>query len=110
VFGASCGPCKLREQCTDSPKGRSIRVHAQESLLRRLAKSSSSKLGRKGLRPRVAFEHRLARIAALQTGRARYKGTRKNTLDLRRNAAVANLIEINAALAAETANAMPLAA
>ena len=50
------------------------------------------------LRPRVAVEHRLARIGALQTDRARYKGARKNTLDLRRHAAVANLIEIHAAL------------
>lgn len=110
VFGEVCGACKLRGQCTDSPSGRSIRVHAQESLLRRLTKRSSSKRGRKSLRPRVAVEHRLARIAALQSGRARYKGTRKNTLDLRRHAAVANLLEINAAFTAAAANAMPIAA
>jgi hypothetical protein len=50
--------------------------------------------------PRVAVEHRLGRIQASQTDRARYKGTRKNTFDLRRHAALANLIEIQAALAA----------
>ena len=40
---------------------------------------------------RVAIEHHLARIVAVQGPRARYKGARKNTLDLRRCAAVANL-------------------
>ena len=109
VFGARCGSCQLRGQCTESSKGRSVRVHPQESLLRRLEKQSSSKRGRQNLRPRVTVEHRLARVAALQTGRARYKGTRKNTLDLRRHAAVANLLEINTALSAAR-NAMPAAA
>lgn len=110
VFGEPCRTCKLRSSCTDSPAGRSIHVHEQESLLRRLAKRSATKQGRRSLRPRVAVEHRLARIAALQTGRARYKGTRKNTLDLRRHAAVANLLEINTALTSAGANAMPVAA
>ena len=110
IFGDSCRTCELRPRCTDSAAGRSIRVHEQESLLRRLAKRSGSKQGRQSLRPRVAVEHRLARVGALQTGRARYKGTRKNTLDLRRHAAVANLIELNAALTANPTNAMPIAA
>lgn len=110
IFGESCQACELRTRCTDSPTGRSIRVHEQESLLRRLVTRSATKRGRKSLRLRVAVEHRLARVAALQTGRARYKGTRKNTLDLRRHAAVANLIEINTALASNAANAMPVAA
>lgn len=108
-FGEFCGRCQLRGQCTDSPKGRRVRVHPHESLFRRLEKQSSSKAGRQALRPRVAVEHRLARVSALQTDRARYKGTRKNTLDLRRHAAVANLLEINNALA-KAANAMPIAA
>jgi len=105
VFGESCASCKLRKKCTTSPKGRAVRIHPQESLLRRLEKRCSSSSGRQALRPRVAVEHRLARIATLQTGRARYKGTRKNTLDLRRHAAVANLLEINTMLTTAAANA-----
>lgn len=110
VFGEQCSRCRQRTCCTDSPKGRSVRVHEQESLLRRLAKRSGTPRGRKGLRPRVAVEHRLARIGGLQTGRARYKGTRKNSLDLRRHAAVANLIEINAALETSVLHPAALAA
>lgn len=110
VFGERCSTCKLRERCTESVKGRAVRVHEQESLHRKLAARSATKQGRKSLRPRVAVEHRLARIGALQTDRARYKGTRNNTLDLRRHAAVANLIEIHAALNANAANSTALAA
>jgi hypothetical protein len=47
--------------------------------------------GRAELRQRVTVEHSLAVIAAIQGPRARYKGIRKNSLDLRRCAAVANL-------------------
>lgn len=110
VFGEQCGSCRLRERCTDSANGRSVRVHEQESLLRRLAARSATKQGRKSLRPRVAVEHRLARVGALQTDRARYKGTRNNTLDLRRHAAVANLIQIHAALNVDTADSVARAA
>lgn len=109
-FGEQCSSCRLRGHCTDSVNGRSVRVHKQESLLRRLAARSATKQGRKSLRPRVAVEHRLARVGALQTDRARYKGTRNNTLDLRRHAAVANLIQIHSALNASVALGTPLAA
>jgi hypothetical protein len=39
----------------------------------------------------------------------RYKGTRNNTLDLRRHAAVANLIELHAALNAAASDSVALA-
>jgi hypothetical protein len=48
-------------------------------------------------------EHTLARIDQMQGKRARYKGTRKNTLDLRRIAAVHNLQQIQWAQAVERA-------
>jgi hypothetical protein len=95
-----CRRCRLRARCTDATKGRSLRVHDEESLLRKLAARRGTKSGRRLLRVRVAVEHRLARIGALQSDRARYKSARKNTLDVRRHAAVANLIELQAALAA----------
>jgi hypothetical protein len=100
-FGAeTCNRCKLRARCTDAKAGRAIRIHPHEHLHRKLEKRSETEHGRHHLRIRVAVEHRLARIGALQTERARYKTARKNTLDLRRHAAVANLIELQAALAA----------
>lgn len=100
-FGArTCATCKLREQCTTSQNGRSLQIHANEGLQRRLRKRASTRLGRQSLRKRVVVEHRLARIGRSQKNRARYKGTRKNTLDLRRHAALANLLELAGALAA----------
>jgi hypothetical protein len=95
-----CAACKLRDECTTSSSGRSIQIHPQEALQRRLRKQSSTTQGRRSLRERVAVEHRLARVGRSQTKRARYKGTRKNTLDLRRHAALANLLELGSALAA----------
>jgi hypothetical protein len=100
-FGAeTCDRCRLRARCTDAKAGRAIRLHPHELLHRKLQARRASEHGRRQLRVRVAVEHRLARIGALQTDRARYKSARKNTLDLRRHAAVANLIELQAALAA----------
>ena len=47
--------------------------------------------GRAELRERVAVEHRLAHVSRVQGARARYRGIRKNTLDMRRVCAVLNL-------------------
>jgi hypothetical protein len=101
TFGIErCGSCELREQCTTSKTGRALDVHPQEELLAELRANSRDAAGRKRLRFRVAVEHRLARVQGTQTGRARYKGVRMNTFDLRRHAAVANILEIRHALAA----------
>lgn len=89
-----CGSCHLRSQCTDGKSGRSVQIHRQEALLRKLRHKARSSAGRKVLRQRVVVEHRLGRIQLLQGERARYKGQRKNTLDLRRYAAVANLMHL----------------
>jgi Transposase DDE domain/Transposase domain (DUF772) len=93
-FPASvCAPCELRPRCTTaSPqRGRSLAIHEQEDLLIQLRALKKTSAGRAALRKRVAVEHSLARMRAIQGIRARYKGTRKNTLDLRRCATVANL-------------------
>ena len=66
-------------------------IHPQEELLIHLRRIKKTPEGRASLRERVAIEHLLAHIVAVQGPRARYKGARKNTLDLRRCAAVANL-------------------
>ena len=101
IFDAeTCNACRKRDECTTAANGRSVQIHAQEGLHRRLRRRAASKRGRHKLRERVAVEHRLARIGRTQTQRARYKGTRKNTLDLRRHAALANLVELGSALAA----------
>ncbi len=85
-----CQPCAQRDACTTA-QGRSVSLHPQEALLQTLAAAQRQPAGRARLRERTAVEHTLARIQQIQGPRARYKGVRKNTLDLRRTATVVNL-------------------
>ena len=71
--------------------GRSITLHPQEALLQTLRTAQQDPAGRARLRTRTTIEHSLARVQQIQGHKARYKGLRKNTLDLRRVSAVANL-------------------
>lgn len=94
----TCAACERRSQCTAAKKGgRSIAIHPQEKLLLLLRERRATREGRAELRQRVTVEHSLAAVAAIQGPRARYKGIRKNALDLRRCAAVANLQALRAA-------------
>ena len=87
-----CQPCLLRAACTTATgRGRSVAIHAQEALLQTLRADQQTPDGRARLRQRTTVEHSLARVGQIQGPRARYKGTRKNTLDVRRIAAVTNL-------------------
>jgi hypothetical protein len=90
---SACLPCSLRARCTvaTSGRGRSIALHEHEDLLIELRALRKTPEGRARLRERTAIEHRLARIGAVQGPRARYKGARKSTLDVRRCAAINNL-------------------
>jgi hypothetical protein len=89
---AICAQCKLRSGCTVAVhRGRTVTIHPQESLLIELRQATRTSEGRSQLRHRVTIEHSLARITQIQGVRARYKGTRKNSLDARRSAAIANL-------------------
>jgi len=87
----TCGACELRAKCTSSSTGRSIAIHPLEDLLLQLRAAKKTPEGRAILRERVTIEHGLANIQQIQGRRARYKGERKNTLDLRRSGGVANL-------------------
>lgn len=90
---ATCAACPLRPQCTtsDPQRGRHIRVAPDELLQQQLREAASTSTGRRRLRERVAVEHRLAHLSRKQGHRARYKGVRKNLLDVRRYSAVLNL-------------------
>jgi hypothetical protein len=90
-----CDPCPQRAACTTATRGgRSIAIHAQEALLQTLRAHQQRPDGRARLRERTTVEHALARIDQIQGPKARYKGTRKNTLDLRRVAVIVNLQRI----------------
>jgi hypothetical protein len=84
-------PILIVTSCTTSVKGRSVSIHADESLLQELRQRQHTQAGRAKLRERVAVEHSLARIGQWQGDRARYLGTRKNLFDLRRLVVVHNL-------------------
>jgi hypothetical protein len=88
----TCQPCPRRADCTTARRGgRSIALHPQEAFLQTLRTAQHDAAGRARLRTRTTIEHSLARVQQIQGPKARYKGLRKNTLDLRRVAAVTNL-------------------
>jgi Transposase DDE domain len=87
----TCAACPLRESCTASSGGRSVSIHPDEELLAELRHRQQTPEGREELRERVKVEHALAHVGQWQGRRARYTGTRKNLLDLRRVAVVHNL-------------------
>lgn len=88
-----CDTCPLRAQCTTAAKGhgRTVSIAEDERLQHRLRKRMKSPAGRERLRERVGVEHRLAHLARRQGPRARYRGVRKNTFELRRAASIQNL-------------------
>lgn len=61
-----CQTCPLRSQCTQSKLGRSISIHASESLLVELRERQITESGRAKLRERVSVEHSLAHIGQWQ--------------------------------------------
>jgi hypothetical protein len=87
---AVCQPCALRAACTPA-RHRTVAIHPQEALLQTLRARQHDPDGRAQLRQRTTIEHSLARVGHIQGTRARYTGVRKNTLDVRRVAVIANL-------------------
>jgi Transposase DDE domain/Transposase domain (DUF772) len=92
-----CAACPLREKCTSAElgHGRTVSIAENERLQQRLRRLQGSRAGRARLRERTEVEHRLAHLSRRQGRRARYKGTRKNTFDVRRAAAIQNLETIH---------------
>lgn len=92
---ASCGVCPVRERCTRSAGGRSVSIHLDEKLMEALRERQLTPQGRAKLRERTAVEPgalwALAHVGYWQGDRARYRGVRKNLLDLRRTAVVHHL-------------------
>jgi hypothetical protein len=87
----SCKACDQRDRCTRGKGGRSVTIHVHEPFLIELRKRQKTPEGRAELRRRTPVEHRLAHLVQHQGSRARYRGERKNLLDLRRQAMVENL-------------------
>ena len=88
---SECAICPLREDYTNSKRGRSVSIHLDKALMQELRARQSTAIGRQDLRKRTTVEHSLAHIRYWQGNRARYLGQRKNLFDLRRVAVVHNL-------------------
>ncbi|HYS41678.1 MAG TPA: IS1182 family transposase [Pseudonocardiaceae bacterium] len=94
-FGALCGGCPLREQCTKSKTGRKIVLHQHDALLRQARRDWAAKPGLREryrkFRPNV--ERVISQIASLGGRRVklRYRGTAKNNAWLTRRTAALNL-------------------
>lgn len=89
----TCDVCPARPRCTRAApgRGRTISIHPDEAMLVQLRTLKASSEGRKALRERTAVEHALAHVTRRQGPRARYRGVRMNTLDVRRICAIENL-------------------
>jgi hypothetical protein len=93
-FGTQCWSCPLRAQCTDSPKGRTIRIHAHEDTLQRTRQRQSKpawKARYKATRPKV--ERKFAQLMFRRHGgrRARVRGCQRVGQDFALLGAAVNL-------------------
>lgn len=92
VFGARCRGCPLRDRCTRSRKGRSIRVHPHHDLLlaaRQDARTEEFQHSYRRHRPMV--ERSIAWLVAHGQRRVRYRGVARNQLGLSHRVAAINL-------------------
>ena len=93
TFGAACGGCPLRQQCTTARDGRSMTIHPQEGLLRAARAQARTEEFKRAYPTRSMIERVIA-WTATQNGhrvRLRYIGTSKNDAWLHDRCAALNL-------------------
>ena len=96
-FGRACAACPLASQCTTSPSGRTISIHAHEALLTRARHRQQDPAWRadyRATRPKV--ERKLAHLLRRRHGgrRARVRGLVRVAQDWRLLAAAVNLARL----------------
>lgn len=90
-FGDRCAGCHLREQCTTSPAGRKITLNFHEHRLQAARAEQVRPATRRKLRRRPLVERKIAELKMHGMGKARYRGERKNLLQLRLTAGMVNI-------------------
>lgn len=90
-FGDRCTGCHLREQCTTSPAGRNITLNFHEHRLQAARAEQARSATRRKLRRRPLVERKIAELKMHGLGKARYRGERKNLLQLRLTAGMVNI-------------------
>jgi hypothetical protein len=95
VFGAACRTCPLRQRCTNSKDGRTVRLHPHDALLRQARHdwTNNPDLRERYRRHRPNIERVVSQIASRGGRRLklRYRGTAKNNAWLKRRTAALNL-------------------
>lgn len=96
-FGEPCKTCPLRSKCTDSKKGRTVRVHAKHHILEPARKRQSDPEWKKryrSIRPKV--ERKIAHLMRRKHGgrRARVRGKVRVGQDFALLAAAVNLARL----------------
>ena len=90
-FGDRCGGCHLREQCTTAKSGRKITLNFHERRLQAARAEQARPSTRRKLRRRPLIERKIAELKMHGLGKARYRGSRKNLLQLRLTAGLVNI-------------------
>lgn len=90
-FGDRCTGCHLREQCTTSKSGRTITLNFHEHRLQAARAEQARPSTRRKLRRRALVERKIAELKMHGLGKARYRGNRKNLLQLRLTASLVNM-------------------
>jgi hypothetical protein len=98
-FGQSCAVCPMRNQCTTSPSGRTVRTHPKHKTLSRARthqRDASWKANYRATRPKV--ERKIAHMMRRKHGgrRARVRGRLRVAQDFSLLAAVVNLARLAA--------------
>jgi hypothetical protein len=95
VFGAACRTCPLRERCTTSTDGRTIRLHPHDTLLRQARHdwTTNPDLRQRYRRHRPNIERVVSQVASRGARRLklRYRGVEPNNAWLKRRTAALNL-------------------
>ena len=90
-FGNRCDGCHLRAQCTTAKTGRTIRLNFHEERLQAARAEQTRPSTRRKLRRRALVERKIAELKMHGLGKARYRGSRKNLLQLRLTAGMVNM-------------------
>jgi Transposase DDE domain/Transposase domain (DUF772) len=95
VFGAACRTCPLRERCTASKDGRTIRLHPHDALLRQARHdwANNPDLRDRYRRHRPNIERVISQVASRGARRLKlhYRGVAANNAWLKRRTAALNL-------------------
>jgi len=90
-FGERCDGCPLRDRCTTAKTGRTIRLNFHEERLQAARAEQARPATRAKLRRRALVERKIAELKMHGLGKARYRGSRKNLLQLRLTAGMVNM-------------------